>query len=275
MKFILWCITICFMFLCSCNNKEAEDLKNSLQKEYATPSSIISLSSGSKAQYVQMEKNINQAYVKQLDSLINTGFDRQLERFEDNELGVWSSYCNMFSWLFKSKQSWEDELNLKSSKYFNALDIEQEQNFLYLQYIDKIRNLRRQFLSQHQLPQYTQIDLPDEKISLDAFSNHSRDSIGIEIIGELLGSKLFAWFLGFVITWILVTVLGLPAGPPGWLISVISFIIIIVVSAIMSNINDSKLMDQLKEQHQQTTVLDSDHLLKELEQNTILFYEKI
>lgn len=275
MRRILWSITLCVVFLCSCNNKEAEDLKNSLQKEYDTPTAIKSLSSGSKAQYIQMEKNINQVYVKQLDSLINTGFDSQLERFENSELGVWSSYCNMFSWLFKSEQSWEDELNLKSTKYFNSLDIEQDQNSLYLQYVGKIRNLRQQFLSQHQLPQYTQIDLPDEKISLESFSNHSRDNIGIEIIGQLLGSELFAWFLGFVITWILITLFGLPTGPPGWLISIISFIIIIVVSAIMSNRNDSKLMEQLKEQHQQTTVLDSGHLLKELDQNTILFYEKI
>lgn len=272
--FLIWIFGL-FVIFCSCSDTESEELRNSLQKEYTSPQSIKDLSSGSKAQYIMMERSINQQYTKQLDSLINTGFDRQLEKFEDKELGVWASYSNMFSWLFKSKQSWEDELKLKSSKYFNSLDLEQEQNALYLQYVSKIKNLRQQFASRNQLPQYTQFDLPKETISLEALSTHSRDNIGIEIIGELLGTKLFSWFLGFCITWLLVTVLGLPAGPPGWLISLITFIIIIVISAIMSIHNDTKLIDQLRLQHSETTEIDSNKLLGELNNNTISFYEKI
>ena len=116
-------IGLCAVLLAlySCSDKEAEDLRSSLSKEYVSPQSIKELSSGSKAQYILMEKNINQQYVRQLDSLINTGFERQLKKFEDQELGVWASYGNMFSWLFKSKQSWEEELKLKSSKYFNSI----------------------------------------------------------------------------------------------------------------------------------------------------------
>lgn len=264
-----------FVILCSCSNKESEDLRNNLRKEYSATQSIKNLSSGSKAQYIMMEKNINQQYAKQLDSLINTGFDRQLANFEDEELGVWSSYANMFSWLFKSKQSWEDELKLKSTKYFNSLDLEQEQNALYVQYVSKIKNLRQQFVSQDQLPKYTQFDLPKENISLAALSAHSRDNIGIEIIGELLGTKLFSWFLGFCITWLVVTVLGLPAGPPGWLISLITFIIMIVISIVISNHNDVKLIDQLRAQHYETTEIDGNKLLEELNKNTISFYENL
>lgn len=259
----------------SCDHDKADSLREHLQSDYTLSVKSEKLSSGSKAQYIQLEESINQTYVRQLDSLITTGFDRQLENFEDKELGVISGYQNMFSWLFKSKQSWEEELNLKSAVYFDPLDLEQEQNKLYLQYISKIKNLRQQFVKQQQLPDFTQFDLPQEDISLEAFSNHSRNNIGIEVIGELLGTKLFSWFLGFVITWILVTLLGLPAGPPGWLISLISFIIVIVVSAIMSYRNDAELIAQLKEQHNEISIPETNNLLKELNHNTISFYEKL
>lgn len=269
---LLSIVAILFM---SCDHDKADSLREHLQSDYTLSVKSEKLSSGSKAQYIQLEESINQTYVRQLDSLITTGFDRQLENFEDKELGVISGYQNMFSWLFKSKQSWEEELNLKSAVYFDPLDLEQEQNKLYLQYISKIKNLRQQFVKQQQLPDFTQFDLPQEDISLEAFSNHSRNNIGIEVIGELLGTKLFSWFLGFVITWILVTLLGLPAGPPGWLISLISFIIVIVVSAIMSYRNDAELIAQLKEQHNEISIPETNNLLKELNHNTISFYEKL
>lgn len=109
----------------------------------------------------------------------------------------------MLSWLFKSKQSWEEELRLKSLKYFNPLDIAQEQNILFSQYVEKIKDFRQQFVIQQNLPKFTQYDLPKEDISLESFSNYSRDNIGIEIIGELLGSELFSWFWGLLILWFL------------------------------------------------------------------------
>lgn len=276
MNRILVGICIVFFIICSCKNKESEELANSLQKEYSSPQSIKKLSSGSKAQYIVMEKNVNQRYVNQLDSLINTGFDRQIEKFEDQEMGVISGYRNMLTWLFKSKQSWEDELRLKSSKYFNPLDIAQEQNVLFSQYVEKIKNLRQQFLVQQNLPKYAQYDLPKEDISLAAFSNYSRDNIGIEIIGELLGSELFSWFLGLLILWILSNIgLVMPEKKFGCLVSFLTFIIVIVISVILSCRNDAKLLNQLKEQHQETSIMDSNKLLEELNHNTTIFYEKL
>lgn len=269
---------ICLIFIVifgSCHNKESEELINTLRKEYASPQPLNGLSSGSKAQYIMMEKNVNQRYVSQLDSLINTGFDRQLEKFEDQEMGVISGYRNMLSWLFKSKQSWEEELRLKSLKYFNPLDLAQEQNALFSQYVEKIKSLRQQFVVQQNLPKYSQYDLPKEDISLEAFSNYSRDNIGIEIMGELLGTKLFSWFIGFCLTWLIVTVLGLRKGPPGWLISFITFLIIIIISVIMSYRNDSKFIELLKSQHEEISLVDSNKLLEELNNNTTIFYEKL
>lgn len=259
--------------LASCADKEADELRKHLQKNYKLSGKIKNLSSGSKVQYIQMEESINKQYIKELDSLINTAFERQLKQFEDDELGIWASYMNMFSWLFKSKQVWDDEMIVLSNKYFNTIDILQEQHILYLDYTKRISELRNQFIESKNIPAYSQIDLPSEKISLDSFSVHARNNIGIEVIGELLGTKLFSWFLGFVITWILVTILGLPTGPPGWLISALAFIIMLITSIVMSINNDNKLMRQIKEQHQQTLQIDTEALYRSLNENTANFYE--
>lgn len=258
------------LLMTSCRDKNAVALKEKLQSEYVRPDKVTNLSSGSKVQYMQMEKSINQQYIKKLDSLVNTAFIRQLERFEDEELGVLSSYKNMFSWLFKSKQSWDDAMIVMSNKYFNSLDVSQEQHVLYLEYIKDIKEIRQQFLSVKGLPSYTQFDLPSETITLDAFSNHSRNNLVIEF-----GTELFGWFLGFVLIQIILLFVDKIAGPWGCLIDVIVFIIIVVVSVFMSISNDTKLIKSLEDQHKQTVKYDYEILLKSLNSNTVKFYESL
>lgn len=258
------------LLITSCKDKNAVALKEKLQSEYARPDKVTNLSLGSKVQYMQMEKFINQQYIKGLDSLINTAFDRQLERFEDEELGVLSSYKNMFSWLFKSKQSWDDAMIVMSNKYFNSLDVSQEQHALYLEYIKDIKEIRQQFLSVKGLPSYNQIDLPSETITLDAFSNHSRNNLVIEF-----GTEIFGWFLGFVLVQIILLFIDKIAGLWGCLIDVIVFIIIVVISVFMSSSNDTKLIESLEKQHNQTVRYDYETLLKSLNNNTAKFYENL
>lgn len=261
------------LILESCGNKDEEKLRERLHEEYSV-TTIKKLSSGSKAQYIQMEQAINKRYVKELDSLINTYFDRQLEKFEDHELGVWNSYMNMFSWLFKSKDSWDEELNLISKKYFNNLDSQQEQNRLYNEYTAQIKGLRQQFLKTHNLPNYHQIDIPKEEISLDKLSEHSRNNLGIEILGEFLGSSLFGWLLFFAIASLL-SLFGIAVPGPGWVLTFVTILISIIVSIILTMSNDSKLIDHLKDQHQETIQIDNQELLETLNKNTIKFYEKL
>ena len=258
------------LLMTSCRDKNAVALKEELQSEYAQFDKVAHLSSGSKVQYMQMEKSINQQYIKDLDSLISTAFARQLERFEDEELGVLSSYKNMFSWLFKSRQSWDDAMIVMSNKYFNSLDVSQEQHALYLEYVKDIKEIRQQFLSAKGLPSYTQIDLPSETITLDAFSNHSRNNLVIEF-----GTEIFGWFLGFVLVQIILLFVDKIAGPWGCLIDVIAFIIIVVVSVFMSISNDTKLIKSLEDQHKQTVKYDYEILLKSLNSNTVKFHESL
>lgn len=258
------------LFVTSCGDDKANVLKQHVQSDYTITLNEKKLSSGSKAQYIQLEKTINQTYVSDLDSLLNTAFDRQLEKFEDEELGVWAGYMNMFSWLFKSKQSWDDEMNVLSNKYFNALDINQEQHALFEKYLNDLGNLRRQFLVKNGFPSFTQIDLPEETISLGLLSDHTRNNVVIE-----LGSELFEWFLAFIITQIVLLFVDKIVGPWGCIIDISVAIILMIVSIVMSNSNDSKLVDSLKEQHSQSVQIDNSNLIKSLNNNTIHFYESL
>ena len=263
-------LTLFSILFVSCKNTETDTLRKHVHLDYIVTTNTHKISSGSKAQYIQLEKSINQAYVKDLDSLVNTAFERQIERFEDKELGVWNSYMNMFSWLFKSKQSWDDEMNILSNRYFNSLDIHQEQHLLYEKYLKDITNIRQQFISTNGLPAYTQIDLPSEKVSLDSLSEHSRNNLVIEF-----GTQLFEWLLTFVIIQIVLLFVDKIAGPWGCLIDIIVFLIIIVISVILANSNDSKLIDSLKEQQTQTIQYDTKSITTSLDHNTIRFYENL
>ena len=269
-RYVLLIFAFLSLLMTSCKDNDAVTLKEKLQSEYVQFDKVAHLSSGSKVQYVQIEKSINQQYIKDLDSLINTAFARQLERFENEELGVLSSYKNMFSWLFKNKQSWDDAMIVMSNKYFNSLDVSQEQHALYLEYVNDIKEIRQHFLSVKELPAYTQIDLPSETITLGAFANHSRNNLVIE-----LGTELFGWLLGFVLVQVILLFVDKIAGPWGCLIDIIVFITIVVASVFMTSSNDTKLIEGLEKQHKQTVKYDYETLLKSLDNNTTKFYENL
>ena len=82
MRFKL-CFIICFTLFSfyPCTDKTAENLRNKVKSEYQTSNDTSPLSSGGKVYYVEKERKINEEYVTQLEELINTNFDRQLERF--------------------------------------------------------------------------------------------------------------------------------------------------------------------------------------------------
>ena len=281
MKILKICfIVILLLVTCGCDNKESKELKKSLQKEYSSPHEIKKLSSGIKAQYIQMEGAINKRYVKNLDSLINHSFDIQLARFEDRELGIWNGYMNMFAWIFKSREAWEEELILIGNKYFNNLDIQQSQYELYQVYTSQIKELRDQFIFKSNLPSYTPINLPSEEISIESLISHSGKNLGGEIIdlsadifleltivkGVLIG--FLTWLLGLIGITLSRKVLGI-------IIGVILFLLGLIGSIIYTNHNDNILIKNLKDQHEQTVSIDTNLLLQNLNNNTIHFYEKI
>ena len=91
------------LILVSCNNQELESLRKSLATEYEIQnnqtSSVVILS-----QYENAEISANEYYVSELQSIIEGGFEKQVEAFGDKELGFISGYKYMFQTIFLSKQ---------------------------------------------------------------------------------------------------------------------------------------------------------------------------
>ena len=107
------------LILVSCNNQELESLRKSLATEYEIQnnqtSSVVILS-----QYENAEISANEYYVSEFQSIIEGGFEKQVEAFGDKELGFISGYKYMFQTIFLSKQYRDDLWRMKSSQYFNT-----------------------------------------------------------------------------------------------------------------------------------------------------------
>lgn len=266
MKSIFIYIFILTFFCCS--DKREDMLFQYVRSEYQEDLEIQPFSSGVKAQYIHMEQMLNKKYVSNLAVLMNSRFDRQLEVFENNELGFWKCYMNMLSWLFQSKQSWDDEMVVLSNKYFNSLDDQQEQYELFLQYSRKVKELRSQFKKENNLPFYKQLDLPIQDVSLGFWKGHTRNNIIIE-----LGTELFSWFLGFIILQVVLLIFDGVSSGAGCIIHLVVAFICIIASFIMTTVNDNKLIDSLKLQHKESTDYDYNVIFDSLSLNTIHFYE--
>ena len=190
----------------------------------------------------------------------------EMKKFDDEELGFWASYGYMWDFFFKSQQEWEDELLLKSNKYFSSLNIEQQAGLLFEDYIKDITVLRGKFIESQgrkQTHNYLSLNLPEKDINLVAIKENAKNNILIEISEEFL-----EWLLRLAIGALLCLLLGKVIK----YISLIPMAICILVSWYMSRVNDDKLLDSLKEQKSKYHV-DYDPIVNSLNENTISFYE--
>ena len=110
----------------SCKDKEAKGLKEKLSNPIEVPTAKQKLSKVSIDQYRDAELAYNERYVADLKKTLDNCFEKQLDNFEDNELGFFSSYGNMLDYIFMSNEKFEDSWKVKSTKYFNSLDIESD-----------------------------------------------------------------------------------------------------------------------------------------------------
>ena len=265
-------ITLCSSLLFSCENSEEKKLRENFE-QYTSAGIAIERnkkSTGAILQYIQQEKYYNEKYTNDLKSLIDSRFEKQLEKFEEEELGVIKGYKNMFSWLLSSKQEWEDEQILLANKYFNNLDISQDLHELYLAYIDDLRKIRMQFREQQftNIGTKKEIILPKESVGVN-LSKHTKNNIIIEI-----GSEALQWFLGFIIAQIVLLFVDKIVGPWGCVIDIIVLVLVIIVSSIITYYNDNKLLNEIKEQHVKNEItIDYNKILNDLNKNTTSFYE--
>lgn len=270
---ILYFIVI-FLFF-SCSNEDEEKLKSIVTSDISIGANdSIEGQIDKLDQYQEVELNFNKKYVSDLENLINSAYNKQLEHFEDEELGFFAGYGYMFSYLFGSKQGWEDEMRLKSGKYFGSLNIEQDAYTLFESYQKDVSNLRKRFWDRNNsktLPFHQKLNLPDKRISLGELTSHSRNNIVIEIISEGL-EKMATWLIYPFIVWAL-SLLFPAFGKVGCIAKIIVFIITIILSAAISMWNDNRLIEKLREQNKEQVALDYQIILKELNNNTRKFYE--
>jgi hypothetical protein len=258
-----------FFVFVGCSNEKEDKLKEKFSQELeVTKQYKRGKSSRAVAQqYVEMEQNLNNKFVNDLNELIDNSFEKKLEKFEDEELGFFSNIGYMFDYIFKDDAKWQEELRLKSNKYFNNLDLEQEVALLYKNHLDEINKLRSSFYQTKRtvnMPKNIDLDLPKENVDLMGMKNHTSNNMLIEFATGAL-----VWiFVLFIVVIIALTI--------GWVLPGANLIIAgitIVVSIILSIRNDNKVLDSLREQQTEIT-LDYESILNDLNKNTIKFYEK-
>ena len=98
--------------------------------------------------------------------------------------------------------------------------------------------------------------------------NHAGTNVLIEVCTDIA-----QWLLGIFITWLILTIAGIPLS--GGVISIIATILSIIASIIVTSVNDNKLINAIKEQQEVTLSIDKEEILKRLNQDTIHFYEKV
>ena len=262
------------IFTLSCNSEDEVKLKSIVKRDLQlTASDSIKDIELGLSQYQAEELKYNKKFVTDLESLVNTAFDKQLDKFEEEELGFFAGYGYMLSYFFKSKQSWEDEMRLKSDKYFSTVNIEQDAHELFTEYQKDTSLLRKRFWSKSKngiSPNNIILNLPEKNISLGALTSHSRNNVVIELISEGL-ERLGTWLLYPFVLWVLS--LFLPNKIQGCIAKIVVFLISLVVSVVISMWNDNKLLNAIRDQNKEVVTIDYNIILEELNNNTYKFYE--
>ena len=256
------------LMLCSCVDKEGQELKSRLSEPISAPSPTGKLSQAAIKQYRDAELAYNQRYVDELKETLDNSFEKQLDNFDKNELGFFSSYGNMFRYIFWSKQKFEDSWKVKSSRYFNTIDVENDALSCYEDYIQDVSSIRKNFYQKKNgvaLPEMAKLDLPAQDLYLGDLKDHSRNNLIIEV-----GVEALVWILVLLILFLLSLIIAVPTGG----LSLIVTVLTIIISVWLSIANDNKLLDSLREQNSVVMQADYTSILDSLNENTYRFYGK-
>lgn len=267
-----------FFLLCvvvfSCSNSEEEKLRAKMSEETSTvQKDSRELSDTQISQYKDLELAANKEYIKDLKVLIDSSFEKQLEHFEDEELGVIAGYKYMFKYIFMNEEKWTDLQIQLGDRYFNSLNTEQTALQLSLNHAQKVKDLRIKYkgIKASTAPKMQVLNLPNSNVYLGSLINHSRNNVAIEI-----GTTILDYLLGLLLIWIVVNIINIIGyaitGPVGCGISIVSFVIMVVVSVCLTHYNDNSLLESLRQQKQENTV-DYNSILYNLNNNTAKFYE--
>ena len=262
----LFPLLILFSALCSsCKNPELESLRESLSQEYTQPDAVGANTSLLAAQYRDAELKANAYYVQELQDIVESGFERQIEAFDKNELGFFAGYKYMFQYVTLSKQARTDLWKVKASKYFNtSSSVDQDVHDCFGRYADRIEGLRKRFSDGIPPGQAKPvIDLPAQDVTVEQLTAHSRNNLFIEF-GVDIAVKLFIFA---VIA--LLSLVGI-IWTKGY--SFVAFLLSLLISVWLSMANDKKMLNSLREQ-ERVAAVDYGRIRADLDANTFDFYE--
>ena len=256
------------ILLISCTNERERKLREKISAE-------ISITENDKKlpyetlliQNAEYEYKFNKQYVEELEKLTNDHFESQLEKFEDEELGFFSNWQYIFSYITFQGDVWKDELRLKSEKYFNPLNLEQEIQEFHSEYAKKITALRQQVISKCNveitIAKSEKFDLPKQVILLDDLKSHTRNNLIIEIGFE------------YVIIPIVFLVIGILLSRTPWTkAGRVILLFDIILSTYFSIQNDKKMLDSIRKQYDPSIYeIKYDAIKKKLDDNTFKFYK--
>ena len=265
-KVFAYCFLV--LLLCSCVDKEGQELKSRLSQPISNPSPTGNFSQATIQQYRDAELAFNQHYVNELKKTLDNSFEKQLDNFEKNELGFFSSYESMFHYIFWSKQKFEDSWKVKSSRYFNTIDVENDALACYEDYILDVSSIRKNFYQKKNdvaLPEMARLDLPELDLYLGDLNDHSRNNLIIEV-----GVEALVWILVLLILFLLSLIIAVPTGG----LSLIVTVLTIIISVWLSIANDNKLLNSLRDQNAIVMQADYISILDSLNENTYCFYDK-
>lgn len=278
-RMLLLSIVVSSLFICGCINEEAKQLQSKFNEEIKVETQY---KRGKKAkvaatQYAEMEHNLNNKFVTDLSLMIENSFEKQLEEFEDEELGIFSNIGYALELIFVSEKKRNEKLSLKANKYFNTMDVEQEALNMYRNHVSEIQKLRSSFYTNKKnvnMAENIYLDLPKETIDLGGMQKHTINNMVMAFSDGILG-WIIAFVLGFIIAFVL-SFFGIFVEQDGCAVKAIGGIAVVVTfigMLLLSIRNDNSVLDSLREQHTEFA-LDYESILNDLDENTIKFYER-
>ena len=220
--------------------------------------------------YYEAELAENRLFVNNLEKVIQKGFEKQVDVFEDRELGFFASYKYMFNRVFLNKQQNHDLWKVRTNRYFSNLEIQQDVYGAYTEYVSRVEALRKTFSKNVSdtliIGKLPVIEIPSQEIYLDAFSRHSLNNIMIEF-----GADIAAWLLVLLI----IGILGLFGITWSKGYSAAVTVISLVLSIICSNRNDRKMVESVREQGKEITTVNYDTILQDLNEKSYDYYKVI
>ena len=259
-------LLILFLALCSsCKNPELESLRESLSEAYTQPEATGANTTLLAAQYRDAELKANAFYVQELQEIVESGFEKQIDAFDKNELGILAGYKYMVQYVTLSKQARTDLWEVKASKYFNTSTVvDQDVYDCFERYSGRIEGLRKRF-SEGIPPGQARpvIDLPRQDVTVEQLTAHSRNNLFIEF-GVDIAVKLFIFAVIAVLS-----LVGI-VWSKGY--SIVSLILSFLISLWLSWSNDKKMLNSLREQERVATV-DYGRIKSDLDANTLDIYD--